>query len=189
MDRLSENSVVDIKNKSWAVTAELEVPADGVEGVIIVQGGRFGGWSVYAKGGRATFYYNVLGITSYRVDAAQPIPTGTAQVRMEFAYDGGGRGKGGTATLCYDGKEVGTGRIDQTQGVVFSADETTDVGRETGTTVSPTTPPTPADSTARSTGANRPWRGRQGRRSLHRPRRTPPGGDGPPVTRALRTRG
>jgi hypothetical protein len=124
MDRLSENSVVDIKNKSWAVTAELEVPADGVEGVIIVQGGRFGGWSVYAKGGRATFYYNVLGITSYRVDAAQPIPTGTAQVRMEFAYDGGGRGKGGTATLCYDGKEVGTGRIDQTQGVVFSADET-----------------------------------------------------------------
>jgi arylsulfatase len=137
MGRLSENSVVDIKNKSWAVTAEVEVPPDGAEGVIIVQGGRFGGWSLYAKGGRATFYYNVLGITSYRVDATEPIPTGTAQVRVEFAYDGGGRGKGGTATLYYDGKEVGTGRVDQTQGVVFLADETTDVGRETGTTVSP----------------------------------------------------
>jgi hypothetical protein len=80
----------------------------------------------------------VLGITSYRVDATDPIPTGTTtQVRVEFAYDGGGRGKGGTATLYYDGKQVGTGRVDQTQGVVFSADETTDVGRETGTTVSP----------------------------------------------------
>jgi arylsulfatase A-like enzyme len=137
MGRLSENSVVDIKNKSWAVTAEVEVPPEGVEGVIIVQGGRFGGWSLYAKNGRATFYYNVLGITSYRVDATDPIPTGTTQVRVEFAYDGGGRGKGGTATLYYDGKQVGTGRVDQTQGVVFSADETTDVGRETGTTVSP----------------------------------------------------
>jgi arylsulfatase len=137
MGRLSENSVVDIKNKSWAVTAELEVPPDGAEGVVIVQGGRFGGWSLYAKGGRATFYYNVLGITSYRVDATEPIPTGNTQVRMEFTYDGGGRGKGGTATLYYGGKEVGTGRVDQTQGVVFSADETTDVGRETGTTVSP----------------------------------------------------
>jgi len=137
MGRLSENCVLDIKNKSWAVTAEMEVPPDGAEGVIIVQGGRFGGWSVYAKGGRVTFYYNVLGITSYRVDAGETIPTGTAQVRMEFTYDGGGRGKGGTATLYYDGKEVGTGRVDQTQGVVFSADETTDVGRETGTTVSP----------------------------------------------------
>ncbi len=131
MGRLSENSVVDIKNKSWAVTAEVEVPPDGAEGVIIVQGGRFGGWSLYAKNGRATFYYNVLGITSYRVDATDPIPTGTTQVRMEFAYDGGGRGRGGTATLYYDGKEVGTGRVEQTQGVVFSADETTDVGRET----------------------------------------------------------
>ena len=66
MGRLSENSVVDIKNKSFAVTSELEVPADGAEGVIIAQGGRFGGWSLYAKDGRAKFYYNVLGIKSYR---------------------------------------------------------------------------------------------------------------------------
>jgi hypothetical protein len=92
---------------------------------------------LYAKDGRAKFYYNVLGIKSFSIDATAPIPTGKTQVRMEFAYDGGGMGKGGTVALYYDGNEVGTGRVDQTQGVVFSADETTDVGRETGTMVSP----------------------------------------------------
>jgi arylsulfatase A-like enzyme len=137
MGRLSENSVLDVKNKSFAVTSELEVPAGGAEGVIIAQGGRFGGWSLYAKDGHAKFHYNVLGIKSFSIDAGEPIPTGKAQVRMEFAYDGGGFGKGGTVTLYYDGKEVGSGRVELTQGFVFSADETTDVGRETGTTVSP----------------------------------------------------
>ena len=150
MGRLSENSVVDIKNKSWAVTAELEVPPEGAEGVVIVQGGRFGGWSLYAKGGRATFYYNVLGITSYRVDATDPIPTGTTQVRMEFTYDGGGRGKGGTATLYYDGKEVGTGRVDQTQGVVSPPTRPLMWAARTAPPSAPTTPPTPAGSPARS---------------------------------------
>ncbi|HEV7419531.1 MAG TPA: arylsulfatase [Mycobacterium sp.] len=137
MGRLSESSVLDIKNKSFAVTSELEVPADGAEGVIIAQGGRFGGWSLYATGRRAKFHYNVLGIRSFSVDATEPIPTGVTQVRMEFAYDGGGMGRGGNVTLYYDGREVGAGRVDQTQPIIFSADETTDVGRETGTTVSP----------------------------------------------------
>jgi hypothetical protein len=137
MGRLSENSVVNIKNKSFAVTADLEVPDRGAEGVIIAQGGRFGGWSLYAKGGKAKFLYNVLGIKSFGIEATKPIPTGKTQVRMEFAYDGGGMGKGGTVTLYCDGKEVGKGRVEQTQGFIFSADETTDVGYESGTTVSP----------------------------------------------------
>jgi arylsulfatase len=137
MGRLSENSVVDIKNKSFAVTSKVDVPADGAEGVIIAQGGRFGGWSLYAKDGRAKFHYNVLGIKSFDVEATTPVPAGTTQVRMEFAYDGGGMGKGGNVTLYYDGRQVGSGRVEQTQGFIFSADETTDVGRETGTTVSP----------------------------------------------------
>jgi arylsulfatase A-like enzyme len=137
MGRLSENSVVNIKNKSFAVTSEVDVPADGVEGVIIAQGGRFGGWSLYATDGRAKYHYNVLGIKSFDVEATEPIPSGTTQVRMEFGYDGGGMGKGGSVTLYYDGKEVGSGRVDQTQGFIFSADETTDVGYESGTTVSP----------------------------------------------------
>lgn len=137
MGRLSENSVLDIKNKSFAVTAEVDVPDSGAEGVIIAQGGRFGGWSLYTKDGRAKFHYNVLGIKSYDIEASEPVPAGTAQVRMEFDYDGGGMGRGGGVRLYYDGTEVGSGRVDQTQGFIFSADETTDVGYESGTTVSP----------------------------------------------------
>ena len=152
MGRLSENSVVDIKNKSFAVTAQVDVNAGGAEGVIIAQGGRFGGWGLYVKAGKAKFHYNVLGIKSFDVEATEPIPTGATQVRMEFAYDGGGMGKGGDVTLYCDGKEVGKGRVDQTQGFIFSADETTDIGYESGTTVSPNYTATPAGSTARSTG-------------------------------------
>lgn len=135
MGRLSENSVVSIKNKSFSVTAELVLAEGGAEGVIIAQGGRFGGWSLYAQAGRATFVYNVLGIQEFKTEAELPIPTGQCQVRMEFAYDGGGLGKGGDVTLYYDGKPVGTGRVGATQAMIFSADETTDVGYESGTPV------------------------------------------------------
>jgi hypothetical protein len=137
MGRLSENSVITIKNKSWAVTSDLEVPATGADGVIIAQGGRFGGWSLYARNGKAKFHYNTLGIKQFVIEASEPIPAGKTQVRMEFAYDGGGMGKGGTVTLYCDGQEVGKGRVEQTQGIIFSADETTDIGYESGTTVSP----------------------------------------------------
>jgi arylsulfatase A-like enzyme len=137
MGRLSENSVVSIKNKSFSVTAEVEVPDGGAEGVIIAQGGRFGGWCVYAKDGRAKFVYNVLGIQQFATEADSPIPAGTHQVRMEFGYDGGGLAKGGDVTLYYDGDPVGTGRAEATQPLIFSADETTDIGHETGTTVTP----------------------------------------------------
>jgi arylsulfatase len=137
MGRLSENSVLNVKNKSFAVTADLEVPDKGAQGVIIAQGGRFGGWSLFAKAGKAKFVYNVLGINWFDIEATKPIPKGKTQVRMEFAYDGGGMGKGGSVTLFCDGKEVGKGRVEQTQGFIFSADETTDIGYESGTTVSP----------------------------------------------------
>ena len=137
MGRLSENSVVSIKNKSFSVTAEVDVPDGGVNGVIIAQGGRFGGWTVYFQDGKAKFVYNVLGIHEYATAAETAIPAGTHQVRMEFAYDGGGLAKGGDVTLYYDGNAVGTGRVENTQPMVFSGDETTDIGQETGTTVSP----------------------------------------------------
>ena len=137
MGRLSENSVVSIKNKSFSVTAEVDVPAGGANGVIIAQGGRFGGWTVYFQGGKAKFVYNVLGIHEYATVTETAIPAGTHQVRMEFAYDGGGLAKGGDVTLYYDGNAVGTGRVENTQPMIFSGDETTDIGQETGTTVSP----------------------------------------------------
>jgi arylsulfatase len=136
MGRLSENSVVSIKNKSFTVTAEVEIPDDGAAGVVIAQGGRFGGWSVYVHDGHLTFLYNVLGIREFRTVADRPAPPGVHELRVEFAYDGGGLGKGGSVTLCHDGAPVGAGRVDVTQAMVFSADETTDIGHETGTTVS-----------------------------------------------------
>jgi arylsulfatase A-like enzyme len=137
MGRLSENSVVSIKNKSFSVTAEIEVPHGGAEGVIIAQGGRFGGWAVYVKDGRAKFAYNVLGIQEFATASDEALPEGTHQVRMEFAYDGGGLGKGGDVTIYHDGTEVGKGRVEATQAMIFSADETTDIGYESGTTVTP----------------------------------------------------
>jgi hypothetical protein len=127
--------VVNIKNRSFSITAEVEVPAGGADGVVIAQGGRFGGWSVYTKGGVLKFCYNVLGIHEFVSAADVPVPEGTHQVRMEFAYDGGGLAKGGDVTLYHDGEHVGTGRVEATHAMIFSADETTDIGYESGTTV------------------------------------------------------
>jgi arylsulfatase len=137
MGRLTENCVVTMKNKSFSITAEVDVPASGAEGVILAQGGAFGGLSLYAKNGRAKFAYNLLGLKVFTIEAGTKIPPGTHQVRMEFAYDGGGLAKGGGVTLYYDGQKVGEGRVEQSVPMVFSADETTDVGRESGTPVSP----------------------------------------------------
>ncbi|HEV7778535.1 MAG TPA: arylsulfatase [Luteibacter sp.] len=136
MGRLSENSVLNVKNKSHAVTAEIEVAAGGAEGVIIAQGGNIGGWSLYAKGGKLKYCYNLLGIQYFYIEASDVLPPGDHQVRMEFAYDGGGLGKGGTATLYVDGKAVGTGKIPTTAAMIFSADDGCDVGRDTGAPVS-----------------------------------------------------
>jgi len=136
MGRLTENSVVTIKNKSHSVTAEVVVPEDGARGVIIAQGGAFGGWSLYAKDGRPVYCYNALGLVRFKIEAETPIPAGTHQVRMEFAYDGGGLGKGGDVTLYVDGEQAGKGRVEATQPMVFSADETLDIGNDGSTPVS-----------------------------------------------------
>jgi arylsulfatase A-like enzyme len=135
MIRLSENSVLNIKNKSFSVTAEVVAPDEPVNGTIIAQGGAIGGWSFYTSDGKAKFAYNLLGIQAFTTEASQPIPAGKHQVRVEFAYDGGGYGKGGAVSLYYDGQQVGQGRVGATQPFIFSADEGLDIGRETGTTV------------------------------------------------------
>ena len=135
MGRLTESSVVSIKNKSHAVTAELVVPDDGAQGVIIAQGGSIGGWSLYAREGRLRYCYNLLGVQRFYVDSDHKIPTGTHQVRMEFDYDGPGLGKGGTVTLFVDGEPVGQGTVGATAAMIFSADDTCDVGKEDGALV------------------------------------------------------
>jgi arylsulfatase A-like enzyme len=136
MGRLSENSIIVLKNKSHAVTAQIVVPDAGAHGVIIAQGGAFGGWSLYAKDGTPVYCYNLFGLQRFKVAGDRPIPPGEHQVRMEFAYDGGGLAKGGTTTLYLDGTKVGEGRIDATEPMIFSGDETTDLGGDTATPVS-----------------------------------------------------
>jgi arylsulfatase len=135
MGRLSESSIVNFKNKSHAITAEVVVPESGAEGVIVAQGGMTGGWSLYTKAGKPKYCYNFYGVNHYTIEGTMAIPAGTHQVRMEFAYDGGGLAKGGTVALYVDGQKAGEGRVDRTQPLVFSADETCDVGFEAGSPV------------------------------------------------------
>jgi arylsulfatase len=136
MKRISENSMIGVKNRSHSVTAQLVVPEGGAEGVVIAQGGTFGGWSLYLKEGRPTYCYNLLGIAQFKVAAEEPLAAGERQLRMEFGYDGGGLGKGGDVALCVDGTKVGEGRVEGTMPLIFSGDETTDLGTDTGTPVS-----------------------------------------------------
>jgi arylsulfatase len=132
---MSENVFINTKNRSHTITADVEIPQGGANGVILAQAGRFGGWSFYLQDGKPTYTYNWLGLKRYTVSASQALPAGKATIRYEFVYDGGGVGKGGTGTLYVNGKNVATGRIDQTQCCAFSADEGADVGADEGTPV------------------------------------------------------
>lgn len=137
MGRLSESSVVSIKNKSHSVTAKVVVPGNrAAHGVIIAQGGRFGGWSIYAYGGRLKYCYNYFGLEHYLVDSMKSVGPGEHEVRAEFAYDGDGIGKGGTVSLLIDADKVGEGRVERTVPVAFSLDETCDIGVDGGSPVS-----------------------------------------------------
>ncbi len=135
MNGMTENVFIDVKNKSKTITAEVEVPKGGANGIILAQGGRFGGWALYVKDGVPAYDYNFLGLERYTVSASKRLPIGQSTIRFEFAYEGGGRGKGGTATLYVDDEKVGEGRIERTQPTIFSADETADVGIDLATPV------------------------------------------------------
>jgi arylsulfatase len=135
MNSMSENVFINVKNRSLSITADVEIPQGGANGVILAQGGRFGGWSLYLKDGKPSYAYNFIGLQEYKVAAAKPVTPGKATIRMNFDYDGGGLGKGGTATLLVNGQKVASGRIDRTQPMIFSADETAGVGEDDATPV------------------------------------------------------
>jgi len=135
MDSMSENVFINIKNRSLSITADVEIPAGGADGVIIAQGGRFGGWSLYLKDGKPAYTYNFLGLQEFKVAATQAVAAGKATIRMDFDYDGGGLGKGGTSTILVNGKQVASGRIERTEAMIFSADETAGVGVDDATPV------------------------------------------------------
>ena len=135
MTGMSENVFINTKDRSHTITAEVEIPKRGANGVILAQAGRFGGWSLYIKDGKPTYTYNFVGLQRYTIAAPSPLPAGKATIRYEFTSDGGGMGKGGTGTIFVNGQKVAEGRIEHTQCCAFSADEGADVGMDGGTPV------------------------------------------------------
>jgi arylsulfatase len=135
MTGMTENVFINIKNKSKVITAEVDVPSDTANGAILVQGGRFGGWALYVTDGRPAYDYNFLGLERTTVESDRRLQAGKSTIRLEFDYDGGGVAKGGDAVLYLDGEKVAEGRIPRTQPMIFSADETADVGIDLATPV------------------------------------------------------
>jgi arylsulfatase len=135
MTGMPENAFLNTMNQSFSVTADVVIPAGGGQGTILAQGGRFGGWALYMKDGMPAFHYNFLDRERFTIEGGQAVPPGAATIRFEFAYDGGGPGRGGTGKIFVDGKLTGEGRIGRTQPLLFSADETADVGIDLQTPV------------------------------------------------------
>ena len=134
MTRIPEGAQPDIKNKSWSITADVEVKAD-TSGMIITAGGLFGGWALYLDKGKPVFHYNFVGVAHYPVAGKDALTPGKHTIKMDFAYDGGGIGKGGTATVNVDGTEVAKGRVEKTIPIRIALDETLDIGEDCGTPV------------------------------------------------------
>ena len=134
MKGIPENAFINIKNRSFVVTADIEIPKAGAEGVVIAQGGEMGGWSLYVKDGAPRFAWNFLGREIYKIAGRARLPAGRVTLRFEFAYDGG-LGAGGNGVIFVNGEKVAAGRIEHTQPFAFGA-ETTDVGENLYTCVS-----------------------------------------------------
>jgi arylsulfatase A-like enzyme len=131
---MSENVFINTKNQSHTISAQVEV-SRGVQGVILAQGGRFGGWSLYVKDSIPIFTYNWLGLKRYTIASGKKLPEGKANIQYEFIYDGGGVGKGGLGRLAVNGEKVAEGRIERTHSYIFSPDEGVDVGQDGETPV------------------------------------------------------
>ena len=134
MTAMGTDVFIDLRNKSYSITADVEVDADR-DGVITCQGGRFGGFSFYLNDAKPAFTYNFLGLGSTTIASTQPLPAGKHTVVYEFKYDGNGMGKGGEGTITVDGNKVAEGRLDRTQPGIFSVDDLADVGVDLGTPV------------------------------------------------------
>ena len=133
---MTENAFINVKNRSHSITAEVEIPEGGADGVILAQGGRFAGWSLYMKDGKVSYVHNWVGIERYTITAPDKVTPGKATIRYEFEYEGGATpGKGGKGSIFVNGQKVTAGQIGNTTPFLFSADETTDVGLDAATPV------------------------------------------------------
>jgi len=135
MDGIMENTFLNIKNSSKTITANVELKGND-RGIILAQGGKFGGWALYMDNGKPAYTYNWFGLDTYTVSSDKALPKGKAEVKLDFAYEGGeDLGKGGVATIYVNGEKVAEGRIEKTIPAVFSADETADVAKDDATQV------------------------------------------------------
>jgi arylsulfatase len=134
--RVPESSAPQTTNRSHTIIAHVEVPRGRTDGVLVATGGVVGGYVLHVQDGRPVYEYNFVTQERYRVAAAEPLAPGPNVIRMEFRYEGGGLGKGGTAALFVNDRKVGEGRIARTAWLRFSADETFDIGEDTGSPVS-----------------------------------------------------
>lgn len=132
---IPEGSAPNTKNRSFSITADVDVANDGAEGVLVTQGGRFAGWSFFLKDGKPTYAYNFLNSDRTIIQSSEPVAIGKSKVRFDFSYDGGGVGAGGTGKLFINDKQVAEGRIEKTVGFRIGLDETFDVGQDTGSAV------------------------------------------------------
>jgi arylsulfatase A-like enzyme len=134
--RIPEGAAPDLKNKSWRIGADVDIPASGADGVIATQGGRYNGWGLYLLDGKPVFHYNLVGVQRFAIAGEEPLTPGKHVILVDFKYDGGGIGKGATVTLNLDDQPVAEGRVDRTYAFRVSIDETLDFGEDTGTPVS-----------------------------------------------------
>lgn len=136
---MTENAFINVKNTSFDLEAELEVKKEGDHGVLLAQGGRFGGWALWMNQGKPVFSYNFLGLELYKAESKEAVPLGKHTLKVAFDYNGkaGTRGAGGNVNLFMDGKKVGEGQVGKTHPNTFSLDDTADTGIDTGTAVDP----------------------------------------------------
>jgi arylsulfatase len=121
-------------NKSWTITADIEVP-DDANGMIVTEGGIQGGFGLYLRDGKPTFVYNFLGVDRPTFAAKEPLPKGKTKLVVNFAYDGGGLGKGGAVTMTANGNKIAEGRLERTVPMQFSLGEGLDIGLDGGSAV------------------------------------------------------
>jgi arylsulfatase len=135
MTRIPEGAAPDLKNKSFSITVAVEIPKAGAQGMLVTQGGLFGGWGLFLDQGKPVFHYNAVDVVHYNITAPQALAPGKHTLVFTFHYDGGGIGKGGSGRLTVDGQQLAQGRFDRTIPIRVSLDEGLHVGEDTGTPV------------------------------------------------------
>ncbi|MBX4994668.1 arylsulfatase [Rhizobium binae] len=131
---IASSNAPNILARDFTITADVEVPADG-SGMIVTNGGKFGGFGFYLVSGKPIFTYNLLSLAKFRWEGATALAAGKHTIAFDFKYDGPGIGKGGTGTLTVDGQQVATQQIPHTIPAIMSLDETFDLGVDTRTGV------------------------------------------------------